>query len=77
MMKLNVPIGMKHFIQMIMMMNLAIHTIVVPLKAAVPHLTKSHRVMYKRIKIEKYPQKGRTKILSLKKRMKLVKKMGN
>ena len=59
MIKLNVPIGMKHFIQMVMMMNLAIHTIVVPLKAAVPHLTKSHRVMYKRIKIEKYPQKGR------------------
>ena len=58
-MKLNVLIGMKHFIQMIMMMNLAIHTIVVPLKAAIPHLTKSYRVMYKRIKIEKYPQKGR------------------
>ena len=47
-MKLNVLIGMKHFIQMIMMTNLAIHTIVVPLQTAVAHmskfLTKSHRV---------------------------------
>ena len=57
-MKLNVLIGMKHFIEMIMMMNLAIHTIVVPLQTAVPRLTKfltkSHREIYKRKKIEKF-----------------------
>ena len=61
--KLNVLIGMKHFIQMIMMINLAIHTIVVPLQTAVPHLTKfltkSHRVIYKRKKIGKFQRKER------------------
>ena len=40
-MRLNVAIGMKHFIEMIMMTNLAIRTIVVPFKTAVPHRTKS------------------------------------
>ena len=48
---LNVLIGMKHFMQIIMT-SLAIHTIVVSLQTAVPHLTKfltkSHRVIYKR-----------------------------
>ena len=39
-MKLTVLIGMKHLIQMVLMTNLAIHTIVVPLPTAVPHLTK-------------------------------------
>ena len=39
-MKLNVLIGMKHFTQMIMVMNLTIHTTAVPLQTAVPHLTK-------------------------------------
>ena len=70
-MKLNVLIGMKHFIQITMMMNFAIQTIVVPLRTAASHLkkflTKSHRVTYKRKKIKKFQQKGRTKILSLKK----------
>ena len=40
-MRLNVTIGMKHFIEMIMMTNLAIRTIVVPFKTALPHRTKS------------------------------------
>ena len=48
---------------MIMMMNLAIHAIVVPLQTAVPtltkFLTKSHPVIYKRMKIEKFQRKGR------------------
>ena len=39
---------------MIMMTNLAIHTIVVPFQTTVPHLTKflskSHRVIYKKKK---------------------------
>ena len=43
---------MKHFIQMVMLTNLAIHRIVVPLQTAIPHLTKvlkkSHRVTYKK-----------------------------
>ena len=72
---------MKHFIPTIMMTNLAIHTIVVPLQTVVPHLTKfmakSHRIIYKRKKIEKFQRKGRklkgkTKILSLKKRKKIA-----
>ena len=62
-MELNVLIGMKQFTQMIMMMNLAIHTTVVPLQTAVPHLTKfltkSHLVICKRKKIEKPERKGR------------------
>ena len=58
-MKLNVVIGMKHFIQMIMMTNPAIRTIVVPLQTAVSHLTEIHQVIYKRNKIEKFQQKGR------------------
>ena len=56
-MKLNVLIGMKHFILMIMMTDLAIHTIVVPLQTAVSHLTEIHQVIYKRNKIEKFQQK--------------------
>ena len=62
-MKLNVLIGMKHFTQMIMMMNLAIQTTVVPLQTAVHYLTKcltkSHPVICKRNKIEKSQRKGR------------------
>ena len=58
-MKLNVLIGMKHFILMIMMTDLAIHTIVVPLQTVVSHLTEIHQVIYKRNKIEKFQQKGR------------------
>ena len=50
---------------MIMLTNLAIHTMLVPLQTAVPHLTKflmkSCRVIYKRRKIEKFQRKGRTK----------------
>ena len=46
---------------MIMMMNLAIHTTVVPLQTAVPHLTKfltkSHRVIYKRKKSKSFNEK--------------------
>ena len=38
--RLDIPIGMKHFIRMIMIINLAIHTIVVPLQTASPHLMK-------------------------------------
>ena len=61
--KLNVPIGMKHFTQMVMMMNLATHTAVVPPQTAVPHLTKclmeSHQVICKRKKIENSQRKGR------------------
>ena len=66
-----------------MVTNLAINAIVVPFQTAVPHLTKyltkSHRVIYKRKKIEKFQrkgrrQKGRRKILSLRNRMKLLKK---
>ena len=60
---LNVLIGMKHFTQMIMMMKLAIHTTVVPLQTAVPHLTKflaiSHQVICKKKKIEKSQRKGK------------------
>ena len=56
-MKLNVLIGMKHFTQMIMMMNLAIQTTVVPLQTAVHYLTKcltkSHPVICKRKKKSK------------------------
>ena len=62
-MKLNVLKGMKHFTQMIMMMNLTIHTTVVPFQTAVPHLTKFltkfHRVICKRKKSEKSQRKGR------------------
>ena len=51
---------------------------VVPFQTVVPHLTKflpkSHRLIYKRKKIEKFKRKGGTKILSLRKRMKLLKK---
>ena len=61
-MKLNVLIGMKHFTQMIMMMNLAFHTTVVPLQMAVPHLmkflTKSHQVICERKKIEGNEKEG-------------------
>ena len=66
-----------------MVTNLAINAIVVPFQTAVPHLTKyltkSHLVIYKRKKIEKFQrkgrrQKGRRKILSLRNRMKLLKK---
>ena len=68
---------MKHFIQM-MMTSLAIYARVVPFQTVVPHLTKflpkSHRLIYKRKKIEKFKRKGGTKILSLRKRMKLLKK---
>ena len=39
-MPLNVLIAMKHSTQMIMMMNLAIHTTVVLFQTAVPHLIK-------------------------------------
>ena len=82
-MKLNVLIGMEHFKLMIMMTILAIHTIVVPLQTAVLHLmkflTKSHRVIYKTRKFESFKRKRRKrkdgkKILSLRKRMKLIKK---
>ena len=79
-MKLNryVLIGMEHFIQMIMMTNLAIHTIVVPLQTGVPNLTKfltkSYRVIYKRKKIENFQGKVRTKILTFRNMMKLLKK---
>ena len=45
----------------LMLMNLAIHTIVVPLQTAVLHLkkflSKSHRVIYKRKKIENFNKK--------------------
>ena len=62
-MKLNVLIGIKHFMQMIMMMNLATHTIVVPLQTVVLHLkkflTKSHRLIYKRKKIERFQRNGK------------------
>ena len=82
-MKLNVLIGMEHFKLMIMMTILAIHTIVVPLPTAVLHLmkflTKSRRVIYKTRKFESFKRKRRKrkdgkKILSLRKRMKLIKK---
>ena len=82
-MKLNVLIGMEHFKLMIMMTILAINTIVVPLQTAVLHLmkflTKSHRVIYKTRKFESFKRKRRKrkdgkKILSLRKRMKLIKK---
>ena len=60
-MKLNVLKGMKHFTQMIMMMNLTIHTTVVPFQTAVPHptkfLTKFHRVICKRKKKRKISTK--------------------
>ena len=49
-MNLNVLISMKHFKEMIMMMNLVIHTIVIPLQTAAPHLNKSHRVIYEKKK---------------------------
>ena len=74
---------MEHFKLMIMMTILAIHTIVVPLQTAVLHLmkflTKSHRVIYKTRKFESFKRKRRKgkdgkKILSLRKRMKLIKK---
>ena len=75
--RLDIPIAMKHFIQMIMMTNLAIHTIVVPLQRASPHLmkflTKSHGVIYrksKNLQRKGMKQKGRTKMLSLRKRKK-------
>ena len=75
--RLDIPIGMKHFIRMIMMTNLAIHMIVVPLQTASPHLmkflTKSHRVIYrksKKLQRKGMKQKGRTKMLSLRKRKK-------
>ena len=52
--EINVLIGMKHFTQMIMMMNPSIHATVVPPQTAVSHLTKfltkSHRVICKRKK---------------------------
>ena len=79
-MRLNVPIGMKYFIEMIMMTNLAIRTIVVPFKTAVPHRTKSqtksHWVTYKRKKIQREgrKQKERTKIESLRKKKKIENK---
>ena len=82
-MKLNVLIGMEHFKLMTMMTILAIHTIVVPLQTAVLHLmkflTKSRRVIYKTIKFESFKRKRRKrkdekKILSLRKRMKPIKK---
>ena len=69
-MKLNVLIGMKHSIEMVMMTNLAIHAMVVPLEKAVSHLrkflAKSYRVIFTRKKIGNFQRKGRTKILSLK-----------
>ena len=50
--KLNVLIGMKHFMHMIIMANLDIHTIVAPLQMETAHLTKFlmkyHRVIEKR-----------------------------
>ena len=50
--KLNVLIGMKHFMHMIMMANLDIHTIVAPLQTETAHLTeflmKYHLVIEKR-----------------------------
>ena len=79
-MRLNVPIGMKYFIEMIMMTNLAIRTIVVPFKTAVPRRTrsqtKSHWVTYKRKKIQREgrKQKERTKIQSLRKKKKIENK---
>ena len=60
-MKLNILIGIKHFIQIIMMTNLTIHTILVPLKTAVLHLTKFltkyHGVIYKRKKLKNFNEK--------------------
>ena len=60
-MKLNVLICMKHFIQMIIMMNLVIHAILVSLQAVVPYptkfLTKSHWIIYKRKKNRKISMK--------------------
>ena len=56
--KLNVLIVMKHFEQMIMMMNLTIHTVVVPIQTAVLHLTKfvtkPYRVISKRKKSKNF-----------------------
>ena len=59
-MKIDIVKDMKHFIQMIIMTNLVINTIVVPLQTAVPRLmeflTKFHRVIYKK-KLEYFNEK--------------------
>ena len=70
-----------------MVTNLAINAIVVPFQTAVPHLTKyltkSHRVIYKRKKIEKFQrkgrrQKGRRKFTVIKEQNEIIKeRMGN
>ena len=52
-MKFSVLIGVKHFLHMIMMTNLAIHTIVASLQTAVSHLTK-------------VPTKSKSKITAIK-----------
>ena len=56
-MKLNVVIGMKHFIQLIMVTNFAIHKIVVPLPHLKKFLTKSHRIIHGKKKIRKISTK--------------------
>ena len=80
-MKFSVLIGVKHFIHMIMMTNLALHTIVASLQTAVPHLTKvptkSNRLSIQKKKIENFQQlkrkrKGRAKIMPLRKRKKIA-----
>ena len=75
-MNLNVLISMKHFIEMIMMTNLVIHAIVVPLQTAAPHLKRNIRKEKKSKKFQRKgrKQKRRTKILSSRKRMKLLQK---
>ena len=60
-MKLNVLIGMKDFVQMKMITNLAIHKISVHRREAVPLLTKlmmkSPRVIKNRKRIENFNEK--------------------
>ena len=57
-MKVNILTVMKHFIQMMIIANLVVYTIVVSHQTALPprvtkFLAKSQRVIYKRKRIEK------------------------
>ena len=77
-MKLDILIGIKHFIQIIKMTNLAIHTKIVPFQISLLHLvkflTKSHGVIYKKSKnfSEKEGNERKDKKTVIKKKKKIV-----
>ena len=68
-MKFSVLIGVKHFIHMIMMTNLAIHTIVASLQTAVSHLTKvPTKSKSKNTAIKEKEENSKCKIQNIKER---------